>query len=157
VGVNAGLTANKVLNPYDSLTLSADVKWDVNGSYKGMTYAPSLTYTTPLSKAALAVLSVGARHVDDDYARYYYSVTPGQRAATGGALPLYNAKGGWDSVNVGLIAGYDLDGNLLNGGFAIFAAGAYTKMLNDGKDTPFTSLRGDADQWTAGLGVAYTF
>jgi hypothetical protein len=30
-------------------------------------------------------------------------------------------------------------------------------MLNDGKDTPFTRIRGDADQWTGGLGIGYTF
>jgi len=35
--------------------------------------------------------------------------------------------------------------------------GGYSKLLNDAKRTPFTSLRGDADQWVGGLGVAYTF
>lgn len=155
VGVTAGVTAYKLLNPYDSLTVSADVKWDVAGAYKGMVWVPSVSYTTPLSKGSFAALNVSAHHADDDFADYYYSVTPLQRTRSG--LPLYNAKGGWDSVNFGLLAGLDLDGNLLNGGLAIFAAGGYTKMLNDGKDTPFTSIRGDADQWVGGLGVAYTF
>ncbi|MET1755209.1 MipA/OmpV family protein [Novosphingobium sp. RD2P27] len=155
LGATAGVTAYRLLNPYDALTLSADVRWDVAGAHEGMVVTPNLTYTTPLSRGALVALNVSARHVDDDFARYYYSVTPGQSLASG--LPLYSAEGGWDSVNVGLLGGYDLDGDLLNGGFALFGGLAYSRMLNDGKDTPFTSIRGDADQWMAGAGLAYTF
>lgn len=155
LGVSGGVTAYKLLNDYDSLTFSADVKWDVNGAYKGMTWAPSVSYVTPLSKAVLATLSVSAHHADDKYARYYYSVTPAQSTASG--LPQYQADGGWDSVSTGLLVGWDLSGDLRDGGLAIFAVGSYSRMLGDAKDTPYTSLRGDADQWLAGAGVAYTF
>ena len=133
------------------------MKWDVAGAYKGMVWSPNLTYATPLSKGSLITLNVSAHHGDGKFNRYYYSVTPGQSLATGGALPVYNAKKGWDNVSVGVLGAYDLDGDLLNGGFAIFALGSYSKMLNDGRDTPYTSIRGDADQWIGGLGLAYTF
>lgn len=155
VGVNGGVTAYRLLNDYDALTVSADVKWDVNGAYKGMTWSPSVSYVTPLNKAVLVTVSASARHVDDDYARYYYSVTPAQSAASG--LPVYGARGGWDSVNAGILVGWDLSGDLRDGGLALFAIGNYTRMLNDAKDTPYTSVRGDADQWLGGAGVAYTF
>jgi outer membrane scaffolding protein for murein synthesis (MipA/OmpV family) len=157
VGGTAGITGYKLLNPYDSLTLSADVRWDVAGAHKGMVWSPSLTYMTPLSRGSLVSLNVSARHVDDDFAEYYYSVTPGQSLRSGGVLPTYGADGGWDSVNVGLLGALDLDGNLLNGGFQLIGIAAYSKMLGDGEDTPFTSIRGDADQWIGGLGIAYTF
>ena len=157
VGGTAGVTAYKLLNPYDSLTLSADVRWDVAGAHKGMVWTPSLTYMTPLSRGSIVSLNISARHVDDDFAQYYYSVTPGQSLRTGGALPVYGADGGWDSANIGLLGALDLDGNLLNGGFQVIGIVAYSKMLNDAKDTPFTSIRGDADQWVGGLGLAYTF
>jgi len=157
LGVTAGVTGYKLLNDYDQLSLSADVRWDVAGAYKGMVWSPSLTYVTPLSKGSLVTLNVSAHHGDGKFNRYYYSVTPQQSLATAGELPVYNAKKGWDSFNVGLLGAYDLDGNLLNGGLAIFAVGSYGKMLNDGKDTPFTRIRGDADQWIGGLGVGYTF
>lgn len=155
VGVSAGVTAYKLLNPYDSLTISGDVTWDVAGAYKGMVWTPNLTYATPLSKGTLVTLNLSASHVDNKYARYYYSVTTAQSLASG--LPVYNARKGFDNVSVGLLGAYDLDGNLLNGGFAIFALGSYSKMLNDGKDTPFTSIRGSANQWVGGAGLAYTF
>jgi MipA family protein len=155
VGVSGSVNAKRVLNPYDTLSLSADVRWDVNGAHEGMTVTPAITYLTPLSRAALASLTLSARHVDDGYARYYYSVTPAQNVASG--LPVYNAKGGWDSASATLFTGYDLSGDITDGGFALIGIVSYSRMLNDGKDTPFTSIRGDADQWMFGAGVAYTF
>jgi outer membrane scaffolding protein for murein synthesis (MipA/OmpV family) len=157
LGGTIGVTGYKLLNPYDSLTLSADVRWDVASAHKGMVWSPSLTYMTPLSRGSLVALTASASHVDDDFAQYYYSVTPGQSARTRGVLPVYNADGGWDAANIGLIGALDLDGDLLNGGFQLLGVAAYSKMLGDGKDTPFTSIRGDADQWIGGLGIAYTF
>ena len=155
VGATAGVTVNRVLNPYDSFTVSADVKWDVNGAYGGMVWQPQVTYMTPLSKAMIVAVNARAHHADGGYARYYYSVTPEQSLASG--LPLYEAKSGWDSLGVGALVGYDLSGDLRDGGFALFGAVNYSAMLKDGKNTPYTSLRGSADQWTVGAGIAYTF
>jgi outer membrane scaffolding protein for murein synthesis (MipA/OmpV family) len=155
LGVSGGVTAYRLLNPYDSLSISADVKWDVAGANEGMTWSPSVSYVTPLSKAVLVTLLAGARHVDDDYARYYYSVTPAQSAASG--LPEYEAGGGWDSVTAGLLVGWDLSGDLRDGGAALFSLASYSRMLNDARDTPYTAMRGDADQWLVGGGLAYTF
>ncbi|WP_159983354.1 MULTISPECIES: MipA/OmpV family protein [unclassified Novosphingobium] len=155
VGFNAGVTAYKLLSDYDALTVSADVKWDVNGAYKGMTVNPAISYATPLSTALVGVLAVSARRVDNDFASYYYSVTPLQNAASG--LPVYRAKGGWDSVNTSLLLAYDLSGDVRDGGLSLFGVANYSRMLNDAKDTPFTSIRGDANQWIIGAGAAYTF
>lgn len=155
LGVNGGVTAYRLLHPYDSLTLSADVRWDVAGAHKGMVVSPVIAYVTPLSKAVLVTLSASARHVDNDFARYYYSVTPAQSTASG--LPEFQAEGGWESASLGTLVGWDLSGDLRDGGFALFAIGAWSRMLNDAKRTPYTSLRGGADQWTLGLGAAYTF
>lgn len=155
LGVSGGVTAYRVLHAYDMLTVSADVKWNVNSAYKGMIVTPQVSYLTPLSRGAIAVLGVNAKHVDDDYARYYYGVTPAQSAASG--LPAFTAKGGWASMGANLLVGHDLDGNLLNGGFAVFAVASYSRLLNDAKRTPWTSIRGDADQWLFGAGVGYTF
>jgi MipA family protein len=155
VGANGGITVNRVLHGFDSVSLSADVKWDVAGAHSGRTFSPTITYATPLSRAALVSLSASVRHVDDDYARYYYSVSPAQASASG--LPQFAAKGGWESWSVGMLAGYDLNGNALDGGFAVIAIGAYSRMINDAAATPYTSQRGDADQWMIGIGLGYTF
>ena len=155
VGANAGVTLYDLLSGYDSLTLSSDVKWDVANAHEGMTISPSLSYFTPVSRGAAVSLSLGAEHVDDDYADYYFSVSPAGSVASG--LPTFQADGGWKSVGAVALLGVDFDRDLTNGGLAGFVTGGYTRLLGDAKRTPLTSIRGDADQWLAGAGLAFTF
>lgn len=151
VGPTAGVSFPGVLNPYDSLSFNVDALWDVAGAHKGMTINPSITYFTPVSRGAAVSLSVSASHVDDDYANYYYSVP------AGGVLPAYQAEGGFDSAGINLLGAIDLDGDLANGGLAMIVLGGYSRVLGDAKRSPFTSIRGDADQWMGAIGIGYTF
>lgn len=156
VGGNAGLAFPKVLNPYDSLSLGVDALWDVNRAHSGMTFTPTIAYFTPLSRGIAASLSLSAEHGDDEFMDYYYSVTPAHRAASG--LPLFDADGGdWTKAGATLLMGFDFDGDLTNGGLAGVLVGGYSRMLGDAKRSPFTSLRGSADQWFAAVGIGYTF
>jgi len=155
VGANGGVTVYRLLSDYDSLTLSADVAWNVNKAHRGMTVTPSISYVTPLSRAALVTLGISARHVDGDYAGYYYSVSPQQSARSG--LPQFAGHGGWTRIGASALVGYDLNGNLLDGGLAVFALGSYSRLRDDARRTPYTAIRGDAAQWNLGLGLAYTF
>lgn len=151
VGPSVGISLPGLLNSYDSLSFNIETLFDVAGAHDGTLVSPGVTYFTPVSRGAAISLSVSGSYVDDDYADYYYSVP------AGGALPAYQADGGWDRVGVNLLTGVDLDGNLANGGLALIAMGGYSRMLGDGKRTPFTSIRGDADQWMGALGIGYTF
>lgn len=155
VGGNAGVTFYKVLNPYDSVTVSADACWDVADAHEGMVVSPGISYFTPLSRSAIINLSLSADHVDGHYANYYFNVTPAGSLASG--LPVFDADGGWKSIGATLVGGLDLDGDAANGGFGLFVIGGYSRMLGDFKRTPLTSIRGDADQWLVGGGIAYTF
>ena len=151
VGPSIGISFPGMLNPYDSVSFNIDTLWDVAGAHDGMTVNPGVTYFTPVSRGAAISLSVSGTYVDDDYADYYYSVP------AGGALPAFQADGGWDSVGANLLVGVDLDGNLANGGLSLIALGGYSRQLGDSKDTPFTAIRGDADQWMGAIGIGYTF
>lgn len=158
VGPSVGVSVSALLNPYDSLSFGADILWDVNGAHRGMTINPSITYFTPVSRAAAVSFSLSARHVDDDYADYYYSVPVAPPAvAAGDRLAVFAADGGIDKLGANLLLGYDFDGDLTNGGLAGFLIGGYSRMQGDAADTPFTAVRGDADQWFVGAGVGYTF
>lgn len=151
VGPSIGASLPAVLNPYDSLSFNLDTLWDVAGAHRGMTVTPSLTYFTPVSRGAALSFALSATHVDDDYADYYYSV------AAGGPLATYQASGGFESAGVNLLGAVDLDGDLADGGFAIIVLGGYSRMLGDARRSPFTAVRGDADQWMGALGLGYTF
>lgn len=155
VGANAGVSFPKVLNDYDSLSLGVDALWDVNGAHRGMTYSPSIAYFTPLSRGIAASLSLSAEHGDGDFMDYYYSATPAQSLASG--LPTFSADSGWTKAGANVLLGVDLDGDLTNGGLAAVLVGGYSRMLGDAKRSPFTSIRGSADQFFGAVGIGYTF
>jgi len=155
VGANAGVSFPRVLNRFDSLTLSTQVRWDILGAHNGMLIEPNIGYTTPLGRAWVMNLQAGLQFVDDDFADYYFSVSPDQATASG--LPQFRADGGLNSAGTTAIVNYDLSGNSLDGGFSIYAVLGYSRLFGDAQDTPYTSIRGRADQFLGGVGVGYTF
>jgi len=156
VGPTVGVKMPGVLNPYDSLSVSADVLWDVAGAHDGMTVSPSVTYFTPLSRALAASLSLSAEWADGDFHDYYYTVSPAAALASG--LPEFTAdEGGFTKAGAAMLLAFDVDGDITNGGLGLFAIGSYSRMLGDAADTPFTSVRGSRDQLFGGVGVGYTF
>lgn len=158
VGPTVGVSISKLLNPFDSLSIGADILWDVNGAHNGMTINPSITYFTPVSRAAAISFSLSARHVDGDYAAYYYSVPVAPATVpVADRLPTFTAESGFDKIGANLLLAYDFDGDLTNGGLAGFLIGGYSRMQGDAADTPFTTVRGDPDQWFVGVGLGYTF
>ena len=155
VGAAAGLSFPKVLDPYDSLSVGVDALWDVAGAHGGRTLTPSVTYFTPLSRGMAASLSLSAEHADDDFADYYYSVSPTQSAASG--LPQFAADSGWTKAGATMLLAFDFDGDLTNGGLSAVLIGGHSRMLGDAKQTPYTSIRGSTGQWFGAVGGGYTF
>lgn len=155
VGPTVGVSFPAVLNPYDSLSINTDIGWDIAGAHRGMAVSPGVTYFTPLSRAMAASLSLGASFIDDDFAEYYYTVTPAQSIASG--LPAFQAEGGLESLGANILLAFDLDGDITNGGLSLVGIGGYSRLMGDAKRTPLTSIRGSADQFLVGMGVGYTF
>jgi outer membrane scaffolding protein for murein synthesis (MipA/OmpV family) len=155
IGATAGVSFSKMLNPFDTLTLSSDVQWDVAKAHRGRLISPSISYSTPLSTAIFTNLSLSATHVDGNYADTYYSIDAAGSAASG--LPLFDAKGGWKSYGASLLGGVDLSGDARDGGWGVFGLVSYSRLTGDAKRSPVTSIRGDADQWFLAGGISYTF
>ncbi|MEP2102041.1 MAG: MipA/OmpV family protein [Parasphingorhabdus sp.] len=155
LGAVGGLKLNRVFSRFDSLTAQVDLVWDVAGAHEGQVISPSLTYFRPISRGAAVSFSISADHVDDDYANYYFSVSPAGTVASG--LPTFSATGGWKNVGASVFGAIDLDGNAANGGFSVILLGNYSRLLGDAKRSPITSIRGDANQYFGAIGVGYTF
>lgn len=155
VGATAGVSFAKVLNPFDTLSISGDIQWDVAGAHNGRLITPNISYSTPLSEAVFTSLSVSATHVDDNYADTYFSIDAAGSAASG--LPVYEAGSGWKSYGASLLGGVDLSGDVRDGGWGVFGLVSYSRLTGDAKRSPVTSMRGDADQWFLAAGVSYTF
>jgi len=158
LGPVVGFSVPGVTNPYDSLTVSLSAGWDVAGAHGGMVLEPSVSFATPLSRALFASLSVSSQFGDGEFHDYYYRVTPEQSAATGGVLPAFEPEqGGFTRVGGNFLLGYDLSGDLTDGGLGLVGILGYSRVLGDAKRSPFTSVRGSADQFVLGGGIGYTF
>ena len=155
VGGNVALVWRGVAKPVDQLSVGVQARWDVLGAHDGMVIEPQINYRAPIGRAFSLQTQISAEFVDDSFADYYFTVSPAQALASG--LPQFRADGGLNRIGALAILSYDLDRNPLNGGWSLTAIGGYSRLFGDAEDTPFTALRGDANQFITGLGVAYTF
>lgn len=154
-GVAGAVSVKKLLTPQDSLSVGADMRWDISGHGGGRVTSVGISYFTPLSKAMVMGAAISADLIDDRYADYNFAISEAGSAASG--LPVYAARGGLKSWGLKAFAAYDLDGNILNGGFAVALGGAWSRLTGSAAQTPITALRGSRDQWTFGGGLSYTF
>jgi outer membrane scaffolding protein for murein synthesis (MipA/OmpV family) len=154
-GVNAGLAFKGVLNSHDSLSVSVDLRWDISGQHSGLIVSPGVSYLTPLSRAQVIGMAAGVNFIDERYARYNFGVTPAGSAASG--LPVYAAHGGLKDWNFGAFTARDLNGNFLDGGFALAVGAMYSHLYGSAAESPVTRLRGKRGQWIFGGGLAYVF
>lgn len=154
VGGFAGISVGGLTNPYDSLGLRLDVLHDVGNAHESTVVSPSVDFSTPLSRFTYASLSASMDFVSDDFADYYYAITPAGSLASG--LPVYNPDGGLRNWKLGLLLNQSVTGDL-TGGLSIFGTANYSRLVGDFKDSPIVSQRGSANQWLLAAGLAYTF
>lgn len=155
VGGNVAVAWRGVARPLDQLSIGVQARWDVLGAHEGMVIEPQINYRAPLGSGFSLQAQASAEFIDDNFADYYFTVSPAQALASG--LPQFRADGGLNRIGTTAILAYDLDRNLLNGGWSLTAVGGYSRLLGDAADTPYTALRGDPNQFITGLGAAYTF
>jgi len=156
LGAFAGVSFHGVTNTYDTLSLRFDVGHDVANAHQSTTFSPNLDFSTPLSRTTYASATIGAEFVGNKYADYYFSISPADSLATGGALPVFNAGGGMKDWKVGLLLNQSITGDLL-GGFSVFGVAQYSRLVGDFKRSPIVSQRGSASQWLGAAGTAYTW
>jgi MipA family protein len=156
VGGFAGVSYSGLTNPYDSLDFRLDVLHDVGNAHKSTVISPNVDFSTPLSTRTYASLSLGAEFVTNKFADYYYSITPADSVATGGQLPAFDAGSGMKNWKAGLLLNQSITGNLLHG-FSVFGYGEYSRLVGDFKRSPIVAQRGSASQWTAAMGLAFTW
>ena len=159
IGPSVGVSFPGVLIPVDTLSVSTDVMFDVAGAHNGTVIAPSVSYTTPLSRGMIASLSFNAEWADESFQDYYFRSDPLTfTGVPGDALPAYEPDGGgFTSVGANLLLGIDLDGDATNGGFGLIVLTGYSRLVGDAADTPFTTVRGSRDQFLGAIGLTYSF
>lgn len=154
-GGNVAVNIGNAFKTFDSLSIGVQARRDVLGAHGGWVIEPQIGYRAIVGKGFTLQSQASAEFVDDSFARYYFSVTPAQAAASG--LAQYDADGGLNRIGTTAILSYDLDRNPLNGGWSLAGIGGYSRLIGDAAKTPYTAVRGDANQFILGAGVAYTF
>jgi MipA family protein len=146
-----------ITSPYDMLSARVAVAKDVAGAHDSYVVTPQIEYMTPLSRTAFVGLGLSAEYVGKKYGRTYFDITPEESVASG--LPAYADAGkgsGFKRVSLSLAGGKSLSGDLRQG-WALFAAGSYSRMLGDYADSPVVAIAGSKNQWVGVLGIGYTF
>lgn len=156
VGGFAGVSFHGITNPYDTVGLRLDILHDVGSAHKSTVFSPNVDFSTPLSRTTYASASVGAEFVSNRFADYYFSISPSDSLATGGALPVFDADGGMKNWKASLLLNQSLSGDLLHG-FSIFGTANYSRLVGDFKRSPIVSQRGSPNQWLLAGGLAYTW
>ena len=154
IGGFVGISYHGLTNPYDSLGLRVDVVKDVADAHGSTIVSPTIDFSTPLSRTFYVGASLSADWVANDYADYYYSITPADALASG--LAPFDADGGFKGWKLGLLANQSLSGDLTRG-LSLFGMGSYGRLAGDFKRSPIVDDRGSASQWMGALGLAYTF
>ena len=154
VGGFAGVSFHGLTNPYDTLAFRLDAVKDIGDAHGSTVITPNLEFSTPLSRSLFMGASLSADFVSNDFADYYYSITPVDALASG--LAPFDADGGMKSWKIGLLANYSLSGDLLHG-WSLFGTANYSHLLGDMKDSPIVDDRGSASQWFTAAGVAYSW
>lgn len=157
VGAWVGVQRTGVItSPYDTLSASITYETDVANAHKSYIVSPSITYGTPLSTRAYASLTLGADYVGRGFGDYYYDIDSAGSIASGLAAYGGANHAGWKDWNTNLLAVHSLTGTLTHG-LSLFATGGYSRLLGRYWRSPIVDVAGSPNQWSGGIGLAFTF
>lgn len=131
------------------LRVGAQVLGDLGDVYNGANSSIFANFWFPISQRALVGIGGGASWVSSSYNQAYYGITPRDSRASG--LPVFNPGGGltqwyaWPAIIFQITPEWYAGGGFL-----------YQRIVGDAADSPIVK-RGDANQWSGGVGVGYAW
>lgn len=154
LGGYVGIGKKGFLIPPASLTFDLAFVHDVAGAHDSFVLTPGVALSSPVTQRTFARIGVSADYVGNGYGRAYFDV-PAMVAS--GALPAYATRGGgFKSLGSTLLLTHDLGGEPRKG-WGVFALGGYKRLLGQYARSPIVREAGDADQFLAVAGIAYSF
>lgn len=154
LGGYIGIGKKGFLIPPASLTFDLAFVHDVAGAHESYIVTPGVALSSPLSQRTFARLGVSADYVGGGYGRTYFDVAA---IAAPGALTPYATDGAsFKSIGTTLLLTHDLGGDNRKG-WALFGLGGYKRLLGQYADSPIVREAGNANQFLAVAGVAYSF
>lgn len=134
--------------PTTNIRVRGELRYGVTGhdGFVGDIAADWIQRQGPLTLSFGPRLALG----DSEFMNEYFGVRSRDAARTG--LSRYKAKGGVKSVGLAGAATYDWTPN-----WSTTVFGGYNRLVADAADSPIVKRAGSKNEFSAGLGVAYTF
>ena len=120
------------------------------GGHSGIVGETGLDFIFRPSQVFQWTVGPRASFANRDYMETYFGVTPAE-AALSGTLAAYSPGGGFKTVGAEFTARYEFAPQ-----WAIRGEFLYEKLIGDAADSPIVQV-GDANQYTAKLGLTYMF
>lgn len=140
----------KVGYTFDWIRPWAAVRYAFGGG-EGLVGETGLDFIFRFSPVFQVTAGPRASFASSDYMQAYFGVTPLESARTGFRLAAYEPGGGFKTVGAGFTTRYEFAPQ-----WAIRGEFLYEKIVGDAADSPIVQV-GDSNQYTAKLGVTYTF
>lgn len=157
LGLSGSIGLKHVFSKYDSVSIGSDVRFDASAGTGSIVVSPGMSYFTPISHSQVVSISAGADIYNDRFATQSYAVKPSSKNLSGVVTQTVTVPGGLRSIGGRIFTAYDLDHNLLNGGFSIVFGIGYTRLLGAAARSPLVKNGGSHDQIVVGTGLAFAF
>ena len=153
-GIEAGILAGWHYTriegiPY-RIRLGVSVTTAISGGTTGSHVTPYASIWIPLSPELFLGLGGGFTWSSESFMQQRFGVSPEASAASG--LPAYSASAGMRQYYLWPALIYRASKQWYVGGGAF-----YQRITGDGADSPIITQRGDPNQWSAGIGVGYSW
>jgi MipA family protein len=133
----------------DSFRIRAEARHAIGG-HNGLTGYLGADYFSRDADRYTFSIGPRIRFADADYMDSYFGVSPEVSIQT--LLPVYSPSGGIRAV--GAISGFTYS---LGGPFGLYGFARYDRLVGDARNSPIVRQFGSPDQFSAGLGLTYTF
>jgi MipA family protein len=131
------------------LRLRAEGRKAVSG-HDGWRGDVSADFVLRPSERTVITFGPRARIADDRYHQAYFGVTPAVALATG--LPAYSPGGGVHAIGVSGGMTHEFSSS-----WGMYVYAGYDRLVRDAADSPIVRAYGSRDQFSGGIGLAYTF
>lgn len=138
------------LDDASRLRLAVQAVHDVSQVHNGWVLTASAGYARRLGDKWRVTADASVSGASDDYARRYFSVSP--IGATASGLNAFTARGGIKDVGLSLGLTHQVSQR-----WSITGFGGYKRLLGDFAASPVVSRVGDANQFSGGIGVGFSF
>ncbi len=137
-------------DPRHRMNITLGVTQDVSDGHDGLVASLSGVYWTPVSRMFDIGLRGGVQYASDNYMSSFFSVNSSNEGTSG--LSTFSAGAGIKDVSLAVMAAAHFSRRWHVGG-GIF----YKKLVGDASDSPVVDVRGDDNQFIAGVSILYSW